>query len=1080
MLLAFVLTFYPKYIFAEHFFNFDYVEYEQGIEDSSIEKIIQDKEGYMWFGTQEGLYKYDGRKAKKYTDDGKEGSLLSSDIYDIINSSDGTLWVATSMGGVGIYQREIDKFKIISKNSSPKLKHYRARRLMEFNKDIFVLGDLGIEKINQTDFTVESISVLNENNQIEVDYIARSLVVFDDKLLTLIHDRVYFYDVLLKQFKPFVFSDYRDYAYKSSSKHYNLFVTTDKSFYLYTIDGLFTVDSKYKQILKDPLITHFDKENEDDRLSIRNVFKDSYGSSWVVTNGHSIFYRPKDQKKYDSVPVGVGKNQLNTDQVFDIYEDKTKNIWVGTDGSYAAKFRAPQVSFPFYSNYHSIDRALHTNSIWSFEEFDGNTYIASDNGIFKLVMDDQHTIISPILISEKYSTSYDLLNSDNQMYIAGENGLNSLLPSGETRSHNHIIRKAKHNNIKAKHNNINSDKRVTQLAQSNSHLFVGTFNGIVAIDKANQKTTYYNHQNGDLKIHNGVIMSLAYDNKKNLLWLGSETGVEVISINFPKEAEALSEKLKQIHGYVNDIHIDKQGHVWISVDSTLYRFTPENALLQYRHFPEKEIRSIETVGRTIWMSTMSGMIKASLDNLEDFIFYIQEDGLYNTGNTTMSSIYIESKDELLFGGDKGFVKFSSKIDIPVEEAIAPKMNVVRLTNAEGHPDILDRLQSLGSLKYFENSLRFEFALLDFKAPKKTKFHYQLVGFDFDWSELSNENFASYTNLKSGDYIFKVKVFDANNVLSDKELSVHFTIETAWWKSDFAYFLYFILLLFTVLFLLRWFKTEQLRIKNLQLQKNKEEFISGYNRYALSLTELQSHQTLVRKFLDQIKLITGSEYILYKQFLLDSLLEISVGKQDANNALFSETELTTKDTIAQLFVQSDNAQSKDAVDADMQILFQQMIILQNALLDKQKYNWNDYFSSVTGLHNLKAFKNIMRDEAERAEINNLSLVFYEWSIDKAQFKENELLKRIQLLSYGDKIKDIFGAHAIATFSEKDDNSAKFVVFLSDENLEKIQQYESELNEIISELAINNNVAHSEKQNLILLRLYGEFDNYLENL
>lgn len=313
------------------------------------------------------------------------------------------------------------------------------------------------------------------------------------------------------------------------------------------------------------------------------------------------------------------------------------------------------------------------------------------------------------------------------------------------------------------------------------------------------------------------------------------------------------------------------------------------------------------------------------------------------------------------------------------------MNIVRLMNEDEQPDILDRLISNASLKYFENSLRFEFAHLDFKAPLKTKFHYQLVGFDTGWSKLSNENYASYTNLKSGDYVFRVKVYDANNVLSDKELSVHFTIETAWWKSDFAYFMYFALFLFTMLFILRWYKAEQIRNKNLQIQRNKEEFISGYNRYALSLTELQSHQTLVRKFLDQIKLITGTEFIQYKQFLMEALLDISIGKPSSDYFHTAELELTTKNAVAQLYFKSSDLESLDAVSADIQILFQQMIILQSALIDKQKYNWNDYFSSVTGLHNIKTFNNILSDEIERAEINDLTLVFFEWIIEKVSSK-----------------------------------------------------------------------------------------------
>jgi len=533
-----------------------------------------------------------------------------------------------------------------------------------------------------------------------------------------------------------------------------------------------------------------------------------------------------------------------------------------------------------------------------------------------------------------------------------------------------------------------------------------------------------------------------------------------------------------VSGFVNDIHVDQTGHVWIAVEKNLFRFTPENTLLEYHHFPNEEIRAIETVNNTIWMTTPTGMLKASIDKLEDYTYFIQEDGLYNTGNTTMGSMYLPKTNELLFGGDKGFIRFNSNIKIPVKDAIAPKMNVVRLTNSEGQPDILERIQNVGSLEFFENSLRFEFAHLDFKAPKKTRFQHQLEGFDRTWSALSNENSASYTNLRSGDYVFRVKVYDANNTLSDKELAIHFSIKTAWWRSDFAYFLYFVALLSGVLAMFSWYKADQARVKKLQIQRNKEEFISGYNRYALSLTELQSHQTLVRKFLDQIKLISGAEYLRYKQFIHESIMDINIGVSKQGNLLNREIELSAKDTIAQLYLEANDEPVLNAVSADIQILFQQMIILQNALIDKQKYNWNDYYSSVTGLYNRKAFKNILRDEIERAEINNLSLNFYEWNIEKIQFKENELLKRIQLLSYGDKIKDVFGAHVIATFSENFNELSKFIILLVEENSESITKYKSEFENAISEMNDENILYEGEI--ISLCKLHAEFSSYLEKI
>ncbi len=1068
LLILGLIAFTPQNIFGEYYFHMEYIGVEQGLEGSSIEKILQDSDGYIWFATQEGLYKYDGRNAKKYSGGDKEGILINADIYDIIETENKNIWVATSTDGIAIFNPQSDNFRIISNKSTPGLKHYKSKELIEFKNSVFVVGEDGIERIHKETYEVESVPTQNKNKVIAENYSADSMVIFEDELLALVDRQLYIYDQELKYLRPFDYAAYRKYSYEPNDEHYGLFLASKNNLYLYTSRGVFYLDVENSNILKEPFIIN---EKNDTRIFISDIYRDSYDTNWIVTRGRGVFYKTKEQKKYSSIVIGVGKNQLNTDQVFSIYEDKTNNIWLGTDGFYAAKFRAPRAVFPFISNFYSPDRAFNTNTIWTFEEFMGELYLGADNGIF--IVSETENEIRPFITTKKYRLTYDLLSTEKEMFIGGLNGLNSLLPTGETRNYNNLI-------SKAKYNNGIFDNTVTQLAQSETHLFVGTFNGVVAIEKDTDKTTYYNSENGDYKIHNGAIMSLAYDNEENLLWIGSETGVEVISTQLDKKAIDISAALKNISGFVNDIHIDKFGHTWIAVDTSLYRFTPEYALLEYKHFPQNEIRAIETVDNTLWMTTLSGLIKASLDDLEDFVFYIQEDGLYNTGNTTMASLYLESRDELLFGGDRGLIKFPSTINIPVKDAISPRMNRVRLITEIGQPDIVERLQSNGSLEYFENSLRFEFAHLDFKAPKKNRFQYYLEGFDSEWSALSNENFATYTNLKSGDYAFRVKVYDANYVLSNKELSIHFTIKKAKWKSDFAYFLYFIGALFGILFSINWYKAEHAKIKSLQIQKNKEEFISGYNRYALSLTELQSHQTLVRKFLDQIKLITGAECIYYKQFLMETLLEICIGKSQTVNHIDSELELTAKNSVAHLTLQSKNVIELETVAADIQILYQQMVILQDALLDKQKYNWNDYFNSLTGLHNLTSFRKIMRDEIERAEMNNLSLVIFEWNIDKGQFKENELLKRIQLLSYGDKIKDVFGVHVIATYSENFDNIAKFIIFLADENSEKIQQYKLEFEKLINEIVKNNTGKYYSQQGLKLIQLHSEFNNYFDLL
>jgi len=542
----------------------------------------------------------------------------------------------------------------------------------------------------------------------------------------------------------------------------------------------------------------------------------------------------------------------------------------------------------------------------------------------------------------------------------------------------------------------------------------------------------------------------------------------------------INKKLKSINGFVNDIHIDQDNSVWIAVDNTLFRFSSEGILIEYNHFPDNEVRSIETLDGVIWMTTPTGMIKTTINNLEDYKYYVYEDGLYNKGNTTMASLYSKTRNELMFGGDVGFVKFAPDFDIPHTQNINPKMNEINLLNVAGEPDITDVLEDKGELKYFENNLRFEFAYLDYKAPKKNRFQFKLDGFDNDWSSLSNKNEATYTNLKSGKYVFRVKAFDANNVQSKEELIVDFRIKNPWWASKLAYLIYFLSVIGFFFMFSKWQKKEQSKQKDLQLQKNKEEFINGYNRYVLSLAELKSHQTLVRKFLDQVRLISGIKYLRYQQYIYDSILDISVGVNENITKPLNKHDLVVNNSTAKIKTKKIDSNSYMKVEADVQILFQQMHILQRALIDRQKYNRNDYFSSATGLYEFNVFKAILEDEFDRAKIHSAKLEFIEWYIAKSQFRDNELLKRIQLLGYGDQIRNIFSGHVLAAYSEEDENYSRFIIFLGEENPEQVEKYKSKLEVVLSENLKEFSNLGSDQQYLKSISIESGYDVFLNNL
>lgn len=1064
-----LFTFGNKAI-AEPYFNLDYINEEQGLESGSIESIAQDEEGYIWLGTQKGIYQFDGLNSKKYINDGKQGSLKSDDIYQIIVTENNQVWAATSTAGIAKFDRKTGTFQHLSNNTRPhQLGHFRAINLVELNDEIWVLTTVGIESVDKNTLeTNKAVLIDSEGNQF-TEYMAEDICVLDGSVWTVYKNQVYRLDEELNQFLLYDFSGFEESDLRSDEVIYSLFQINDQEMFINSNYGLYVLNNITKTIVQEPLN---ELKNSASPVLISDVLIDSNDTVWITTLGQGVYYRQAQQKSYSKIPLALGKNQLNTGFIYTIFEDRTKNLWLGTDGEYLAKFRSPQEVFPYFTNYYTDNQAERTYDIWGFEQFFDQLYLATSNGLY--VFNDQNIEkFSPILTSEPYKENYSILNAGDVLYVGGGNGFYEFLPTGEVNNLSYLVKKFWPEKT-------NSTIAVTQLAHSETQLFLGTFSGLISMDKASHDGVLYSALSQETKLIDDWVNVLEYNSERQQLWVGTPVGAQVLSMGSESKVDKTNEILSQLHFNISDFFFTETD-TWIATAKGLYRLTNENELLEYNIFPEMEIFSIEIIGETLWLSLPSGIVKAPLGKISNFKYFVKEDGLNNVVHIEKSSFYSEQDNLLYFGGDKGFVRFSPDFKLPEYANLSPRLRSVRLLNTDGLPeDITQRVLAGDALLHNENSIRFEYAFLNYKAPKKNRFQYKLEGFDFNWSELTKDSAATYTNLKKGNYVFRVKAYDANHVLSDKELSINFTIKSAWWLSNTALLVYIIWFLCGLYYFWKWTNTYQDRQKLQQLRRNKEEFITGYNRYALNLSELHSYQTMVRFFLDQVLLITGAKFVRYQQFLNESPMEITVGEFSSMNQNVFKMELMSNHTVAQLSLSEVDVEGLENVTADVQILFQQMIILQSSLMDKLKYNWNDYFSSMTGLYNKETFSKILADEFERAEKNNLSVVFFEWYIDKSRFRDNELLKRIQLISYGDQVKYVFGHHVIATFLERDKSNPRFLVFLSELDQEISDQYEKNLLRVIHEnrIAIEESGLNFEK--VKVFRIEEDFDSYLSDL
>ncbi|NNC97378.1 MAG: hypothetical protein HKN88_04830, partial [Gammaproteobacteria bacterium] len=684
--------------------------------------------------------------------------------------------------------------------------------------------------------------------------------------------------------------------------------------------------------------------------------------------------------------------------------------------------------------------------------------------------------LSPVLVKNQYKLAYKLLVNNEKLLIGTASGLYQLHETGVITDLTYILT----NNL----NNIfDIETSVLDMAISDKYLYIGTFYGLIVVDKKTfEAVNVFNSESEINALNDNWIVAMEYNARENTLWLGYPRGGQVISFSDDNKEltnnSLLNNKLmSRLSFAINDFYFDKEGHAWIATERGLYRVTSEKILVEYSEFPDNNILSIEEANGYFWLSTTNGLLKASKKDLSTFDYFVKEDGVFNSINIQKSSYHDVENSRLYFGGDKGFNVFDSDIEIPILNNITPRMRSVKLLNVSGEPNLLRKIKSGTKLSYNENSLRFGFSYMDFKSPRSNRFQYQLSGFDKSWSEKTNENNVSYTNLNSGQYEFKLRAFNANQLQSPTEISLIFSISPPFWKSQLAYLLYFASFITFFGYIYFYAQNRQKRKSIAIVQKNKEAFINNYNKYATDLTKLNSYQTIVRKFLDQLCFISGCDYLRYQQQLNGTSFEISVGVLQDIDRILHKKELISQTTLAQLFIQKRDVKLLSAIESDIDMLFLQMVSMQQAIIDKQRYNWNDYFNSVTGLHNTEAFIQILRDEIERAEIVGADIKLLEFAIDRNQFRGNNLLKRIQLLGFGDQIKYIFGHHVVATYVEKSRKNDKFIVYLGEVGSEMLSKYTKSLLTLLSEADLTKNTNLQVKQSVEILSVSGI---YLDSL
>ncbi len=772
--------------------RFDHIGIEQGLSQSSVRVIFQDSRGFLWFGTEDGLNRYDGYTFKIYKPDPDALNSLSDRwITSIVEDKNGYLWIATRLGGLNRYDPRTEEFvRFLHDAANPASLIDNHVNILYLDRD----DNLWIGTTNGLDLFERSTGTFRH-----YIYSPTQQEGISGKNITALYEdsRGRFWVGTtaggLNRFEPFsnTFTPYQndpDNTSSLSNDHVTAIMEDSKSaLWVGTREGL----NKFQ-----PDSNGFERfmHSENDEQSIANnmvndLYVDSTGNLWVATSAGLDRLSVAGQRfiHYQSDPTF--SKSLSNDYVLSIYEDRGGVLWFGTYGSGVNKYDRQRDNFAYYRNDPASRNSLSENFIFSiYEDSEGYVWIGT--------------------FSE---------------------GLNRF-----TRSTNQVVR---YQNNPNRPNTISSNEVLSIHEDQDGILWIGTGNGLERFDRKAFSFKHYKYDPDNPASLSANRVYKVYVDSQNNLWVGTVSGLD----RFDRETQTFihyqpqTENPKSLSGtVVNSILEDSDGNLWVgTADSGLNKFNPETEeFTRYRFDPRNKeslsndaILSIyqDTKAR-IWIGTAGGGLNLYHPDTETFTYYLEKDGLPNgvvygiledekgylwmstnfgisrfdpqTGifqnfdagdglqsNEFNQGAYAKGRSgELYFGGIEGLTIFHpSSID---DSLYLPQVALTSLTE-DDNPIMIDSsvetTQNV-TLRWPQNSFEFEFAALSYNQPNKNQYAYKLEDFDSDWHLISTKRDGRYTNLPGGEYTLLLKASNSDGIWNEMPVRINITIVPPFWQT----------------------------------------------------------------------------------------------------------------------------------------------------------------------------------------------------------------------------------------------------------------------------------------------------------
>lgn len=785
---------------------------EQGLSHAAVNCVIQDKKGFIWVGTQDGLNCWDGHSFTVYRHDPADSTTLShSFVRSLYEDAEGRLWIGT-LWGFNLFNPQLKNFEryyCAPNEPIPNPLGYTnsIRAIAKNNLGLLAIGSYGdgLQIFDPTTKTFEAF--LNKDGD--------STSLSNNRVCSLLTDRkgnlwvgtegggLSLFNPKTKAFTHFK-NNPKNSSSLSNNHVYSIFEDRKGQLWIGTANGLNVFDPSNKTFER---FTHQLKVSTSLSANfIYAIHEDHKGRMWVGTqDGLNLFDRAtKTFRVLRNDPKDI--HSLSNNVVNFIFETKAGQLIIGTHGGGINLLNGRAEQFSTFSNDPSDARSLSNNLIWAILEDQNNQVWVGTNKGLNLFNSKQNSF-------ENYrhkTTTYSWLSD---LSIA------SLLEDKEgrlwvgTSSEGLIVYNPKTNSLERfRHNPENpsslADNRIPSLFEDRAGtIWVGTNKGLSKFNSVSKSFQNFSNYPPETRHLEPNIINSIFEDKAGHLWLGTNGGLsrfdqgKGIYTNFIHNAKD-STSISSNNAFC--VYEDDQERLWIATQSGLNYFDRQKQSFYALHFGQESPNDVfyavleDEKGR-LWCTTNNGIVRftPALDFAPDqgrwgeLKNYTAQDGIQN--NEFNTGAYFRGKSgKMYFGGINGFSFFHP--DSIKDDLIAPPVFLTDLeifnesvVPGKSHngfilPTSITEAEEL-VLSYRESVFTIKFAALSFTQADKNKYAYQLIGFDKSWNYTdAQRRFATYTNLNPGTYTFRVKGANRDGVWNEEGATLTIIITPPWWKT----------------------------------------------------------------------------------------------------------------------------------------------------------------------------------------------------------------------------------------------------------------------------------------------------------